>query len=233
MKRFQWMIAILLVTFAQLAHADSFSSFNLTTITVDVLPDQGGDNVIFSLTGPGTNITGMGGINCLKYWCAPFTTIPLGSGVFANIGQIFLSNFNSAVVGGKSYSREEFGFNPPFFITVLGQITFPGHPQNSFSTCVPATVKGPITGHAGSGETYTQFSLNTPTGGSFCTTWNFVDSLNGYQFVRGKFSVSTVPEPGTLGMMGSGLVAIFGSALRKGLRQAVAVSGLLRLGRRT
>jgi hypothetical protein len=175
---------------AQSAQADSVSNFSLTTMAVNVLPDQGGDNVFFGLIGPGTNITGVGGINCLKHWCSGFNTpfFSPGSAVFTNIGQVFLSNFNSAMVGGKVYSPEEFGFTSPFFITVLGQVILPGHPENSFSTCVPATVSSPITGIAGSGETFTQFSLNTPAGGSFCTTWNFMDTQNGYQFVGGNSS---------------------------------------------
>src|SRR5262249_23097971 len=144
-----------------------------------------------------------------------FNTVSLGSTVFTNIGQIFLSNFNSAMVGGKVYSPQEIGFTSPLFIAVLGQVGLPGHPENSFSACVPATVSSPITGTAGSGETFTQFSLNPPTGGSFCTTWHFVDAENGYQFVRGKFVVSTVPEPNTLGLLASGLAGILGVARTK------------------
>jgi hypothetical protein len=33
--------------------------------------------------------------------------------------------------------------------------------------------------------------------------------------VQGTFTASTVPEPGTLGLVGSGLVALFAATLRR------------------
>jgi hypothetical protein len=64
MKRFQWATAILLVAFAQCAYADSVSNFKITQVSVVVLVDVDSDNVFFGLTGPGTNITGVGGTIC-------------------------------------------------------------------------------------------------------------------------------------------------------------------------
>ena len=218
MKRFQWAAAILLVALAQCVHADSISNFNITGVTVVVLPNEGGDNVFFTLTGPGTNISGNGGINCLSHWCDAFNTLSPGQSVFPNIGQIFLANFNNAMVGGKSYPpEEELGFTSAFSINVLGTFTLPVNPNSStFSSCVPATVSGPIAGFVGSGETFKQINLITPAGGSFCTAWNF--SGGQYQFARGNFFVSTVPEPGTLGLVGSGLIALVGTARRRRLQ---------------
>jgi hypothetical protein len=58
------------------------------------------------------------------------------------------------------------------------------------------------------------FSLTNPTGGTFCTTWNLT-SFGQYQFAKGEFVVSAVPEPGTFGLIGSGLIGLVGAALRR------------------
>lgn len=218
MKHVKWPLAILLLTLAQLAHADTF---NLTQIELMVFAGTG-DNVEFELTGPGTHIEGVGGIFCLNAWCRN-PTIPPGTSVFPNIGEISIANFNSTVVGGKNYGTE-FGFGSPgptgLTFDVLGSIVLPLNPQGStFTACVPASVQSPITGSAGSGPTFTQFMLLPPAGGTFCTTWDFEDLPTGaaYEFVRGTFFVSTIPEPGSFGLFGSGLVAILGAVVRKGI----------------
>jgi hypothetical protein len=208
-KRFQWAVTFLVIALAQCAHADTV---DLSTITVDILPDQGGDNVLFSLVGLGTNITGVGGINCLQHWCSFFNTVSPGSVVFTNIGQIFLDNFNNQTVGGKTYPQGELGFTSPFSIAISGPIILPGNLQSSFTACVPASVGGPIAGFAGSGASFTQITLNTPTGGSLCTSWQ--SDGQGYQFVRGRFFVSTVPEPNSLALMASGLAGVLGAVVR-------------------
>ena len=221
MKRFLWIAAILLVALAQCAHADGISYFNITQVTADIGP-YGDDNVFFfSLTGPGTYITGVGGIPCdPNHWCFG-GVFPPGSSVYPQIGQIFLSNFNDATVGGKNYGREGLGFTSPFSIDVLGNLTFPVNPHSStFSACVPATVSGPIDGFVSGPESFEQIVLNTPTGGTFCTTWDTYAFANGeFTFRMGNFSVQQpVPEPGTLIMLGSGLLAVAGGLRRKLMR---------------
>jgi len=119
MKRFQWTIAILLVALMPCAYADTISNFTITQITVLVGPNDGsGDNVDFTLMSPDTNITGSGGIGCFS-WCSPFNPVSSGQ-VFPDIGQIFISNFNNAMVGGKNYDPStDIGFTSGFFINVL------------------------------------------------------------------------------------------------------------------
>jgi hypothetical protein len=88
MKRFQWATAILLVAFAQCAYADSVSNFKITQVSVVVLVDVDSDNVFFGLTGPGTNITGVGGTICQDQWCKFGVFFSPGTSVYPNIGQI-------------------------------------------------------------------------------------------------------------------------------------------------
>ena len=212
MKRFKWTIAILLVALVPCAYGDTVSNFTITQITAFVGPNDGtGDNVDFSLIGPGTNITGNGGIACFD-WCSTLNPVSPGQ-VFPGFGQIFISEFFTAMVGGKNYNPgNDIAFSSGFFIDSLGSITLPANGSN-VTACLPARAESPITGFVGEGPTFTQMNLNLPAGGTFCTTWNFADGQ--YTFVQGKFSVSTVPELGTLCLMGSGLVAVFGAALRK------------------
>ncbi len=216
MKRFQWATAILLVAFAQCAYADSVSNFKITQVSVVVLVNVDSDNVFFGLTGPGSNITGVGGTICQDRWCDVGIFFSPGTSIYPNIGQIAIANFNNALVGGKNYAPCcDIGFTSGFSIDVLGSLTLPMNSQSSaFSACVPATMSGPIGGYVMNGDTPSLISLTTPTGGSFCTSWNLT-SFGQYQFAEGKFVVSAVPEPGTFGLMGSGLVALVGAALRR------------------
>jgi hypothetical protein len=208
MKTFQWTAAVLLVVLAQFAHADTF---DITQITITVF--FGNENVFFDLSGPGTKITGEGGIACEPTgWCNN-PVFPPGS-VLTNIGPISIENFNDAKVGGTSFGGDEFGFTSSLSVDVLGSIILPVSPHGStFTACVPATMSGPVTGNAGSGESFTQFTLQMPVGGRFCTTWFFGGGV--YQFERGTFFVSTVPEPGTLGFMGTGLGALIAVVSRR------------------
>ena len=64
MKRFQWATAILLVAFAQCAYADSVSNFKITQVTAVVLLMWIATMCSSVSTGPGTNITGVGGTIC-------------------------------------------------------------------------------------------------------------------------------------------------------------------------
>ncbi len=126
MKRFKWTIAILLVALMPCAYADTISNFTITQITVLVFPNDGtGDNVDFTLIGPGTNIAGTGGIACFD-WCSTLNPVPPGP-VFPGFApQIFISNFRTAMVGGTNYEPfADIAFNSGFFIDVFGSITLP------------------------------------------------------------------------------------------------------------
>ncbi len=211
MKRFLWGIAVLLTVVGQWAYADSIPTFSITQATLFVgINDGTGDNIFFELTGPGTNISGDTGIPCFD-WC-DFNNFSPGDVPPIGIGQMSISLFHSAIIGGTIYQPDgEIAFTSLFSANVLGSFIFPANPNSSsFTACVPASMTSPLSGFAGSGPTFTPFQLKMPAGGSFCTTWNFDAVSTQYQFSQGKFVATTVPEPGTLGFMVAGLASIVG-----------------------
>ncbi len=92
-------ITILLATCAQCAYANSIPTFYITQATMWMGPNDGsGDNVFFVLTGPGVNVTGIGGMACFD-WCSG----PISDPSIASTSQIFLTAFGVATFNGKSY----------------------------------------------------------------------------------------------------------------------------------
>jgi len=141
-------------------------------------------------------------------WC---TGDPIPPGVDIHLSQIFISNFNMAVVGGVTYDpATEIGASSPSFFNDSGGLN-------------------PIAmGFVGSGPTFTEFRMTMPTNGNW--SLNFApatdpDGNSTMAFVNGTFSTTAMvptPEPGALGMM------LVGSAGIAGYRFAGHCRGLLR-----
>jgi hypothetical protein len=93
------------VVSAPCAYADSVPilDINITYATASMGSDG---SVDFALFGPGTTITGYGGMGCFS-WCSG--PIPDLSSVSA--AQVFVGAFLSAKVAGISYSPDLFGLN--------------------------------------------------------------------------------------------------------------------------
>jgi hypothetical protein len=190
-------IAILFAACAQSSFADSIQTFQITQATMFMGPNNGGgDNVYFSFTGPGVNITGFGGMACFD-WCSDFSPISSPSG---QPSQIFLGDFFTATIGGKSYDPITLDFDSLF----------------DASGGLNASTLGSV----GAGDSFIQFRMTAPTGG-----WNLnfaptVDQ-NGnpaFIFVNGQFSASApllTPEPATVGLMLTGLAGIAGIVKRQ------------------
>jgi PEP-CTERM motif-containing protein len=220
MKRFQWAIATLLSLLAPCAYGDSTSTFNITQATVFVGP--GSDNVLFTLAGPGTTISGTGGIQCQVVWCNG-QIFPRGSLVqdgFGFDGQIFIDGFSTARIGGHDFDPELVGFSGPanlFALNTSGDVLLGG--GSTTTICQDASISSQVSGQAGQGGTFTTFLLELPAGGKFCSTWVFYSGPGGYAFAGGKFVAGTaVPEPGTLGLMVMGLAGIVGVIRRRRAR---------------
>lgn len=233
MKRFQWKTIILLFALAQCARADSISTFNINTITVLFSPIEVEDNVFFRLTGPGADIWGAGAFYCPGDWCSKYVSFSPGSKLYPSVGGFFIHGYIRSILGGKSYSSEngEFGLNG-LSVLVSQAFFLPLNPKSSvFSVCVAATMPTEITGITGAGETFREFQLRTPSGGSLCTKWDF--SSGEYHFDSRKFFVTTVPVPESesFALVGMGLVAVIATAASVGKRcgRSSCESGLPRL----
>src|SRR6266536_1797437 len=192
MKRLLWVFVISFVAFAPRANADSILNINITYVTAVL--NVGGD-VGLTLIGPGTIITASAGMACHP-WCDGFP-IPDLSSVAAS--QVFIGSFQSVIVGGITYNNID------------------------LSCCIfdfSGSLNGSVSGFVGEGETFRQLNLTLPGGGGW--SFNFIGSPGSFQFVGGTFTAGTpppvvTPEPGTLGLMATGLAGIVGVIRRKRL----------------
>lgn len=192
-------IAILFAVTAQFSHANSIPTFQVTQVTMIMGPNDGsGDNVGFSLTGPGVTITGTGGMGCFS-WCSG---APIPSTSVAGPSEIFISSFNTVILGGQAFDPATLGIDP--FLNAFGGV-------NAVSS-----------GFVGSGETFLQFNLTAPTNGSWSFQFVPTTDQNGnpaFSFVSGSFSASAplvTPEPGTISLVFSGLAGIGWITHRRG-----------------
>lgn len=154
----------------------------------------------FTLIGPGTNITGIGGMACFN-WCSGLVSDPS-----ADASRVFVSNFLTATVAGTTYDASS---------DILLCCIF-----SSFGDLNPST-----SGFVGEGETFKLVNLTLPGGGAWSFTFDFFPARGGspayYQFVSGSFTAGTssapIPEPGTLALVAMGLAGFIGAFRRKRL----------------
>ena len=205
MKRFQWAVAVPLLVLAPYAQADSPPTYDITHATVVVR--AGSDNVGFTFTGPGTDISGSGGIACQETWCDG-QVFPSGSVVIVELGQIFIDSFDTAKIGGHDTDPNTLGLTG-LALDTSGDLVFSGTSGGTF--CQGAALSTPVSGTANSGDTFTDFMLKMPAG-EFCTNWFYSVDQGGFIYDGGKFVADTaaVPEPGTLGLMVLGVAGMFG-----------------------
>ncbi len=201
MKRICLLAALAFVVSAHCAYADSVPilDINITYATASMGPDGG---LVFALFGPGTTITGYGGMACFS-WCSG--PIPDLSSVSA--AQVFVGAYLSATIAGTSYNAD--------FLN-LGCCLFSSS----------GDLNGSASGFVGQDVTFRYLNMTLPSGG-----WNFsfdyFPPVNGnpgfYQFNSGSFTAGTrpavTPETGTLGLMGTGLVSLAGVIRRRRQRR--------------
>ena len=187
------------------ARADPIPTFHVTDATMFMRPNVSGDNLSFEFTGSGVDISGTGGMGCFA-WCSG-APIPLGAGT--GLTQIFIANFDRALVGGVIYEpNTEIAVSIPSFFDDSGGLS-------------------PIaSGFVGMGPTFTAFRMTMPTNGSWNLNFAAATDENGnaaMRFVNGTFSASApapTPEPGTLALMLAGAGAAWISRRRRQSRNA-------------
>jgi hypothetical protein len=197
MKRFQWAIALPLLVVGPYAYADSNPTFNITQETFSFGFEGEG---FFTLSGPGTNISGDAAVSC-QDWCNG-QIFPPGSdmgGALGFDGQLFIEVFTSARIGGHTFDSQYLQF------------------ADILAIQVPAC-GNPISGSAGSDTGPLVFTLRMPPCGSLSENFVFIPELGGYTFHDGSYFAGTptsAPEPGTLGLLVAGLAGIVGAARRR------------------
>jgi hypothetical protein len=163
------------------------------------------DNISFTFTGPGTTIQASGVLLCYP-WC--YNDQGLQPDTSTSIGDIYvtLGNYGPLMLGGKTYNVVN--YDPAGFFG-------PGGVLN------PSVVL-----LVDQGGVEKEIELALPENGG---AWNFYfdyyspreDSPGGYLFNHGDFyaasSPTPVPEPGTLGLMATGLAGITSLIRRKRL----------------
>jgi hypothetical protein len=206
MKCFPWVVVLLFAAFTPRVYANSVSTFNITQVTIAFGANIAGDNAFFSLTGPGTSITGVGTALC--GWCFIDTPFSPGSSLTPSI-KMFFDTLDSITLGGQSYNPGSSSLNTSL-IAECCSFRFPTNGRRTFTVRLPAGVFGPFRGEAGNRSSSFPFKLQTPNNGKFVLTFDFSPAQKGYQFSQGRFIEAVVPEPGTLGLVAIGLASLIG-----------------------
>src|SRR6266536_2758830 len=190
MKRLLSAVVVAFFALAPSARADSILNINITYVTAFMGP---GGGMFFSLIGPGTIIsTSDAGMACFDWCSGPISDLSSVS----TSSQVFVGFFQTAIVGGITYD-----------------------PNNDIPLCcLTGDFSGSASGFVCEGETFKLLNLTLPGGGGWNLKFDFFPASGGspayYQFVSGTFTAGTppapVPEPGTLGLMATGLAGIIG-----------------------
>jgi hypothetical protein len=193
MKRSLWIAPVLFALMSGTAFATSISTF------ISLTPnDGGGDNFSFLEQGRGFTVGAFGGTDWPFF--NAFDGYAPGSTFDGNTGVSFADAF--ARIGGQFY---ELGGSPgALFISTF---TFPTNGKD-FVAHVFIEFLGFFT--LPDGE-----PLDVDGGAKGTITFHFVNGL--YYPDEAGFVMKIVPEPGTVGMMGTGLIGVL-ALLRKRLR---------------
>jgi hypothetical protein len=190
----------LLLLCSQFTFADSIKTYVITQVSMSMSPNNGsGDNISFSLTGPGVSITGIAGMVCIG-WC---DNQPIfGTPVVAPT-QIFLSSLDNVVIlGGVSH----YG----------GSVFFDGFGPFNDSGGLTRLASGVA------GDNNVPFQLILPQNGKWSAAFDYIppsgDTPGYYAFREATFSAAT-PEPGTIALTLTGLAGIVGIVRKKQLRR--------------
>ena len=212
-------LLLFFVFVSALAWGSPVPTFNITQGSATVTADPQGlvaGLVSFQFSGNGFSIVGTGSIAC--NFCvnsAPSGLGPLDAGmtIFAdpfNTGgaAIFLGNgvqYQSALFSGLSFTSGT-------------SFSLPSGSQSTFSIVLPVTLSGSVVAYGNCD--FTILSCPTPIGtfsvnSKGTATINYTNQDGAWFFSSAAFTLSPVPEPGTMSLLGTGLAALGGLIRRK------------------
>ena len=218
MRRLKWAIPLLFVVFLQFAYADGINTFQVSVFSYGFGVNQGGDNAGYFFAGPGISLGGGGSASCV-WWCSSGGVLSPGTLLVPDIFVDFESSEGGVTIGGHTYHGPVDAGLFVSSITARG-FTFPagGNVPSIFTVTLPASFAA-VHGEVADG---TLFDVNVPPG-ELVLTFDYypfvnVNSVSGYYFSQGSYKaqgVPGIPEPGTIGLVATGLGGIVGLIRRK------------------
>jgi hypothetical protein len=196
-------IASLLILCSQLTFADSIKTYWVTSVTMQMAPNNGsGDNIFFTFTGPHIQFSGIGGMGCFE-WCG---ADPIYDTPSVMPSQVYITGFGDVTIAGVVYPGYDLGFNGPGLFNDYGGV----YPFVNAST--------------GEGDSFFEFNLRLPQNGNWGASFTYIPpdgDMPGYYLFDGAsfFARGTTPEPGTIALTLTGLAGIAGMVKRKHLRR--------------
>jgi len=198
MNHLRRILPAMVVLISVCAFADNISFTNLNA-NFTIQPNLGvGGNVNGTIFGQGINVSEDGGFGGTWFFGPEFPFAP-GSVWSGGSGDTFmLPDVIGGTIGSQFYPAGTLGGG--MFILYTSSFTFPMNGQ-SFTITQPASL-----------STFFLFDCTHPTCQDFTLATNpgkltmsfyYDPAFNNYQFAGGAFT--TVPEPGTLGLMATGL----------------------------
>ena len=201
MKRIGWLVLLLVVMTSVSALADSVN-FTAASTTLIIYPYIGYNNVYLLMSGPGLFLGGWAGTPP-NWFSGTVGYLPgsIGGGkiplTLYDVGGYLPGLGGIDVAGGQ--------MNCCSATLFAGTFTFPTTGKD-FTIYLPATISG-ISGTASNGDAFS-FS---PTAGSVKLSFTYSGGL--YYGSQGSFGPA--PEPGTLALMGTGIIAILSLVRRR------------------
>jgi len=200
---------VLALALISTAHANSLTTLDIQHISFVFYPNEGGDNALYFLSGPGIHLSGVGSASCS--FCNVETALAAGQWINPSVFVDFEYSLGSVTIGNQSYSAVLFVSS--IIPTRSFMLPYLGNVAKTFTVSIPAYFLE-VSGETSNGAF---FNLTIPPS-SLVLTFDYYPGANGqpgnYYFAQGEF-LSGVPEPCTLVLMATGLASMAGLIRRR------------------